>query len=79
MAYLDRAVSWVQGGKSVALISGNLALTHFLWKDQLLQEACPVPDVVVEVVLGQIEHVLAQQLGLFGIGYAQLSRKVHCL
>lgn len=44
-----------------------------------MQEAGPVSDVIVHVILCQVEHVLTQDLGLLGIGDAQLSSKVDCL
>ncbi len=43
------------------------------------QEARAVPDVVVLVVLGQVEHVLTQQLRLFRVRDVQLGGQVQDL
>lgn len=32
--------------------------------DELANETRPVPDVVILVILGQVENILSQQLGL---------------
>lgn len=53
--------------------------TNLFREHELPKEPCPVSDVVVLVVLGQVEHILAQQLGLFGVGNTQLGSQVHCL
>lgn len=39
-----------------ALLSGH---------DELANETCPVPDVIILVILGQVENILSQQLGLW--------------
>ena len=48
-------------------------------ENELAQEAGPVADVIVLVVLGQVEHVLAQQLCLTAVGYHQLRCQVQNL
>lgn len=32
--------------------------------DELANEACPITDVIVLVILGQVENILCQQFGL---------------
>lgn len=48
-------------------------------QDELAQEARPVADVVVLVILGEVEDVLAEKLRLLRVGDAKLRREVQYL
>lgn len=46
---------------------------------KLPKKPCPISDVVVLVVLGEIEHIPTQQFGLLRVGDAELGSQVHRL
>lgn len=56
---------WLEGQEQLLGVLAERA-TLVSGYDELPDEASPVSDIIVLVVLGQVEHVLSQQLGLYG-------------
>ena len=55
------------GGKKYLLCVFGKCSAFLTWQDELAEEACSVADIIVLVILGKVEDILAEQLCLLTV------------
>lgn len=71
--------SWFGCKEDLLCMPGETVRFVTRGQDELAEESGPVPDIIILIILGQVENILAKQFGLLWVGYAKFGSQVQNL